>query len=917
MSAKMRKSLLVLTLGLLISCSEQTSEQHLAKAQEYIAQQNNAAAIVSLKNAVQQAPKSAEARFELGKVYLAEKQYENAEKELNRALEYGYESGKVTVLLTRAHQHTGAYAALSKVEYDLPGLTAAEQAEIGYFKVVSLIRLGKNEEARVLIDELAALDTTSVYKGLTAAYPAILDKDSAGALAQLEIVRETEPTNPELLKLVAQLHLSLGDPQAAADEFDYYLSLYPEDVQTTFVLAKLLTDLGKTTQAEPYIDQLLAINSNNGLLNQLKAAARGAEKDFPNAQKYAELAIQNGITDPSLRLIAGYAAYQQKDFEAASQHLSMIASVLPDDHPGLRLLAASQLQLGLNSEASDVLGRLEHLSAEDAPLFSKASYELLRSGNVKDAKELVEKSSKISTSAEDLTRLGLLQLSLNNLDGIVNLEEALDKSPQLASAQMTLATAYLATAQYDKALDLASSWKQQDTQDIRAYLLAGTVYSKQNKYPEAEQEFEQLLDIDPQHQAAALGLVNLNIAQGKNDKALEQLQALLAAHPTYVPALGTYYMVTRKNGDPTTGLKFVESTHRANSDNPQLTILLAHIYILEEQYQQALEQLAILDDMESPPAGYWQSKGHALIRTNQRKAAHEHYDKWLAVQPNKKEAVIGKLLLLDNENKFDQGLALTEGFLSNRDDLQIQLLNTHFLLMSKDYVKGREAYNALPENLKNLPLAKGFLARLQLLDKNLPGAMENAKVAYESLHSSRNLVLLVYIYEQLDKGAEAKALIEQHLADQPDDLAALMLLAERQISQNANDAMGTYEKIIELSADNFIAHNNLAYLYLQNNNSQKAKLHATEAVKLQPDNAAAVDTLAQVLVADKNYGEAVKYYETVVNDKMQNEEIYLNYVEALFLAGDNVLAKRKLAQRTMSSQESKTRLAELKAKFTP
>lgn len=917
MSAKMRTSLLFLTLGLLISCSEQTSEQHLAQAQEYIAQQNNAAAIVSLKNAVQQAPKSAEARFELGKMYLAEKQFESAEKELNRALEYGYEPAKVTLLLTRAHQHTGAYAALSQVEYHQPGLSTAEQAEIGYFKVVSLIRLGKIDEARVLIDELALLDTTSVYKGLSAAYPAILQKDNADALAQLEIVRENAPDNPELLKLAAQLHLSLGDPQAAADEFVYYVKLYPDDLQTTFVLAKLLTDLGKTAQAEPYIDQLLVVNSNNGLLNQLKAAARGAEKDYPNAQKYAELAIQNGITDPSIRLIAGYAAYQQQDFASASQHLSFIASALPDDHPGLRLLAASQLQLGLNSEASDVLGRLEHLSEQDAPLFSKVSYELLRSGNVKEAKELVEKSSKISTSAEDLTRLGLLQLSLNNLDGIVNLEEALDKSPQLASAQTTLATAYLATAQFDKALELASNWKAKDPQDIRAYLLAGEVYNQQKKYAQAEQEFTQLLEIAPEHQAAALALVNLNLTQGNDDKAQQQLQTLLKVHPTYVPALATYYMVARKNGDPAAGIKFVAKAHNANNDDVKVTILLAHIYILEKQYQDALDKLAPLDDMQPPPVGYWQSKGHALIRTNQRKAAHVHYDKWLAAQPNNKEAVIGKLLLLDNENNFGQALALTQGFLANRDDLQIQLLNTHFLLMNKDYVKGREAYNALPQNLKDLPLAKGFLARLQILDKNLPKALENAKVAYESVGNSRNLVLLVYIYEQLNKEAEAEALIEQHVARQPDDLAALMLLAERQINNNSDDAMGTYEKIIQLNANNFVAQNNLAYLYLQNQNNKKAKIHATAAVKIQPGNAAAVDTLAQVLVADKNYDEAVEYYETVVDDKMQNEEIYLNYVEALFLADDDTLAKRKLGQRNISSQASKTRLAELKAKFNP
>jgi putative PEP-CTERM system TPR-repeat lipoprotein len=917
MSAKMRKSLLFLTLGLLTSCSEKTSEQHLLQAQEYVAQQNNGAAIVSLKNAVQQAPNDPELRFQLGKVYLAEKQFDNAVKEFNRALENDYEPAKVALVLARAYQNTGAFAAMSELEHNLPGLTVLEQAEIGYYKVLSLLNLAKVEDARELMEDLALLDTTSVYKGLTVTYLTILNKDNAGALAKLEVVREDAPTNPELLKLAAQLHLSLGDPQAAAYEFGYYTSLYPDDKQSIFVLAKLLIDLGKTSQAEPYIDELLAISSRNGLLNQLKAAARGAAKDYPATLKYAEIALENGVNDPAIRLIAGYAAYQQQDFVSAAKHLSMIAGLLPDDHPGLRLLAASQLQLGLNNDASELLGRLDDLSAADAPLFTKVSYELLRAGNVKGAKKLVGKSSAISESAEDLTRLGLLQLSLNNLDGIVNLEEALDKSPQLASAQTTLATAYLATAQFDKALDLASKWKQQDPQDTRAYLLAGEVYSQQKKYPQAEQEFEQLLDIDPEDQAAALGLVNINITLGKDDKAQQQLQALLAIHPTYVPALATYYTFTRKNGDPATGIKFVENTYKANSDNAGLTMLLANIYILEEQYPEALERLVKLDDMTSPPTGYWQSKGHALIRSNQRNAAHEHYNKWLAVQPNKKGAVIGKLLLLDNENKFEEALGLTQRFLENRDDLQMQLLNTHFLLMSKDYVRGREAYNALPENLKNLPLAKGFLARLQLLDENLPGALENAKIAYDSLPSPRNMVLLVYIYEKMDKTDEAMAFINLHLTSQPDDLAALMLLAERQISDSSNNAISSYEKIIDISANNFIAHNNLAYLYLQNKDSQKAKIHATEAVKLQPDNAAAVDTLAQVLVADKDYEGAVKYYETVIDDDMQNEEIYLNYVEALFLANNNILAKRKLVQRDMSKEESKTRLAELKAKFTP
>ena len=122
-------------------------------------------------------------------------------------------------------------------------------------------------------------------------------------------------------------------------------------------------------------------------------------------------------------------------------------------------------------------------------------------------------------------------------------------------------------------------------------------------------------------------------------------------------------------------------------------------------------------------------------------------------------------------------------------------------------------------------------------------------------------------------------------------------------------------KAIDTTKFFVVALNNLAYLYLQQNKLEDALQYAEKAVKQRPDNAAAVDTYAQVLVAKKDYKKAVQQYDAVVNDDMQNEEIYLNYVEALFLDGSNLLAKRKLERREMKSEENIARQAQLKAKY--
>ena len=127
--------------------------------------------------------------------------------------------------------------------------------------------------------------------------------------------------------------------------------------------------------------------------------------------------------------------------------------------------------------------------------------------------------------------------------------------------------------------------------------------------------------------------------------------------------------------------------------------------------------------------------------------------------------------------------------------------------------------------------------------------------------------------------------------------------------------MASYELALGKNPNNYIARNNLAYLYLEVGDTKRAKEHALEAVKLQPKSAESIDTLAQVLVKEKDYTQALEYYDKAINDSMKNEEIYLNYVETLFVANKLVLAKRKLEQRELIDPTSISRVLELKEKY--
>src|SRR5262245_19829779 len=84
------------------ACTSRSPEESVAAAQRYIASGELNSAVIELKNALQEQPDLAAARYELGTVYLLLGDPESARKELNRALDLGYDRTKVLPPLLQA-----------------------------------------------------------------------------------------------------------------------------------------------------------------------------------------------------------------------------------------------------------------------------------------------------------------------------------------------------------------------------------------------------------------------------------------------------------------------------------------------------------------------------------------------------------------------------------------------------------------------------------------------------------------------------------------------------------------------------------------------------------------------------------------------------------------------------------------------
>ena len=906
----------IFMLSILFACSKQTSDEHLDDAKSHIKAQEYDVATIALKNAIKQSPELAEARFLLGKVYVKTHQYQSAEKELNRALSLDYPTREVVPLLSLAYQKNKSDIALLDLSHYDKGLSVDQKTEVAFYKIQAMFRLEKIDKAMELIEEIQQLGGKSVFTSLSQVYSLLIEQQFDAAQQQMMLITLRHPKQSDALKLQAFLYAKQGDVEEAATVYLEYLSYYPEDLETAFITARLLVEINRTVEAEPIIDRLLAINEDHGLLNQLKGIVRFIDKDSKSALLYTEKAITASPADPALRLLAGYSAYQQKNYETAQRHLSIIAEDVPATHHSLRILAISQLRLGLTEEAGETVGSLAELNDKDNVLVSSIGLALVQSGEINKAHDILTKSKQLTAETADaLTRLGLLKLSLNDVAGIANLESALAKEPAQEFTRNTLATAYLSTKQFVKTHALATRWKNSNPQDPQAFLLAGAAYIQQHEFAKAKQEYQQILAFDETHLAAQLALVELALKEKDHLNAEQGIKSILAQQPDYIPGLIKFYLFEKQREKGAEALTIIEQQYQANPENKNLQLLLGKIYFHEQHLEKSV---ALLEGFEqpNPPKIYWQTLGQAYFKLQMFSKLKTHFQQWLNQSPNDRDAILSNLILLDKQRQFSQALTISTDYLNqHEEDTEIQLFHIHFLLAVGDIESAKTKLALITEPAKSLPFTKGLLGQVELSENKFSDALLNLQQAYQQQKTSRNARLIYQALFLQEEKEQAYQFLQLHVNDRPNDVASLMQLAELQVVANTDEAIKNYEHVLSFSDKNFVALNNLAYFYLQRKQLDKALEHAENALKIKPDMPDVLDTVGRIYLAKKDYQTAVKHLSKAVSGDDKSEEIYLNYIEALLLNDNKVLAKRKIEQRTFTQPQSLIRVIAFQKRF--
>jgi putative PEP-CTERM system TPR-repeat lipoprotein len=847
----------LLAISLLGCEADKTTEESVQYAKINLEEKNYQKVIIELKNAINKNPEAAEPRFLLGTTYLTLGNAKGAEKELIQALELNYSRQDILAELAEVYFFEHDVDGINDIKVQ-PEYSPHVKAKINFYKGAVKLSLALKVEAEKYFDRTLLNDPNGKYGLLASAYLLTLNEKLDDAYLVVKNIIKKNSDFSDAYLLLGQLESHKKETKAAVNAFKIYHSLLSDYGRAEMYLASAYLSNKNYELAEEIADRILGLIKEQPLANQFKGISRYFTEDYTSALFHLTKALQNGVQSDETYLLAAISAFKVESFEQAYQYFQRVTSKLDKSHPAQRLFIATQLKLGYQNDAADSLLSLGELSNDDMDLLAAASYELIESNNKVQATKLIEHYNQSSDNSPfQLVQTGMLQLSIDNMDGIKKFEQAFAMEPENDQIRLVLIASYIQNKNYKGALTFAKQWKQKG--DVFGYNIEGHIYYLQNEIELANSTYKESYRLFPGNVAAGNYLAYQDRKNGRYKEAIEKFEKVLDTEPNNIFALNQNYLANKALGDVKPALLLLRKGYSKNKKDDALRINLARILVMENEAEEAisiLDDIPASEEMKSSPL-YWLILGDSFSKLQNDKKALEVYKNWSEKQPNNKipwqrksalEEKMGNIsnaiqTIQDAMKNFphDDGLKLLSAYLLNKDGNLFSALNMLKTISKQTDIQVTSLRGEIYLKQKNINKA------LPLLTKN-----------YDSVPTTHNVALLFNAYIAGKQLPEAKDLLTSHVKRWPNDYITRFMLADFITKSDATLAKVHYEEIILNNPNHAYALNNLAWLEHDVGNYALANEYAKRAVKLASKNSNVVDTAGWMAFKNGQVNEAIE-----------------------------------------------------------
>lgn len=861
------------------------------------------AAVIQLKNAIQQDSKMLAAHLLLGKALLRNGDLKGAEAAFEEALKQGVNRGEVALPLGQVYLALGRPEAVIE-KISASGLSPAMQVEVLTMRANAYFESGNNSLATQSLENAKAIDSKSASP-LIAEVPMLL---AAGRLEQAKEKAskavELAPNNAFAWNVkAAVLHASF-EVSGAMAAYDKVLALNPKHVDARVARAALLIDLNRDSEARKDLDYLKENAEDEPRAAYLRSVLAGRKGDVKAvSEALGEVTRTIDALPPAwlarreqLLMAAALAHYGLGNHQKAREYLDVIISRSPNNLGAKKLMASIYVETKDYGRAQPLLESLQRAMPEDPQVMFLLGTINLSQRRYAQASRLLEKAASRTGSSDMNRSLGFSQLGLGQTElGLSSLEKAYAANPADVRSGMALATRYVRVGKTEKSLKIAESMVKRDPANLTVLNFLGSIKGAIGDKAGARTVYAQVLAKDPTFGPTVLNLSRLDIGERRFEEARRRLDRLLKVDSNDPQVLFEYGQLEQRAGRSSEAIRYLVKAGEVQRIDPNPSLVLIEIYLNQHKGDQALtaaKELAgkfpgNLKVQLTLARTYLANGATADARTILTGATR------LAEFDARAQVVIARLQIIA-ANPDGAAYSVYKALQGNPVDISALALAVQVEARRGDAAKTDVALKALSAKYPNAIETARASADLAMSRGQFSSAIAGYTKLLTREENTGNALALATAHMAAGDAGKASAFLEAWVKRHTDDRLAQKALAESQFrAGQLAAAKESYRRVIASTPKDAISINNYANLLLQMNDPLAQEV-AEQALKLSPNNSAYADTLGWILVSKGQSEAGLRYLREARLRSPENGEFRFHLAYALAKIGRNEEARDEM-----------------------
>jgi cellulose synthase operon protein C len=869
-------------------------------AREYIAKGDGPAAVIQLRNVLQQTPEHGEARLLLGGLLLQQGDVLGAEKELRRALDYGQSATAVVPKLAETMLAMGQADALIKEfggrQLDSPSAQASLRASVGDAQ----LRAGRIAQARAEYDAALSAQPGFAPARLGQAVLALYDGQRDMALAITDELLASDAQYARAHALRADLLLAQGDAAGAKQALQRALDADPGMTVARLALASQLIEERDFDAAAQQVAAGIKASRGDARLVLLDATIALRKNDRAAARSKVQQVLKVAPEHAPSLFLAGQIELADGNLASAQQHLRSALSRAPGHQGARRALTAAYLSAGQPARAMETLQPLlADIKSGDPRLLMLAGETFLASGDVKQATDFFSRASAgeaVKASAQ--MRLGQIALASGDPDaGMRQLESAAAIEGSGHQADLALIAAHLRRGELAKATAAARDLEKKQPQNPLSHHMLGVVATAAKDMKAARSHFETAVERSPTYLPSVAALASLDLADKRPEDARKRFQDVIARDPkNELGYLGLADVQSRTGAAQKDISDTIDRAVAANPQAVQARVAQVNLLLTHRDAKGALAAAQAALNALPDEARIVEALARAQEASGEYNQATETLQRLAKLQPESPQPLLQLAALHAKNRQFDRALdTLGRARRIAPDNVQVQAAVASMTLQAGRPEEALKEVKSLQAKSPKLAVAYSLESDIHAFRKDWPQAERAAREAVKLDPSNGFTAVKLHLAQTaIGNAALAEATARKWLVEHPRDQVVRMHLADVALRQkNYKAAMGLYQEIVAIAPSNMVALNNLAWAAGELGDA-RALDYAEQALKLAPNSASILDTVGVLHIKRGDAKKGITFIERARIAEPGRADIQLSYAKALIALGQKDAARKEL-----------------------